>query len=151
MTQNSTKIIGWEKWRDPFGGDDVISLRELLERFMFIKSERIDDIFDTDTLEKKISLAEHKIPIIATPMGLVPVTQYTKPSENFNFWIMHTNFKITSEVLDALVNKIPGIEAVDVYTPYRARIAFGKLFDSAQVKQTIQNFFGCSVNKEIEE
>jgi len=61
-------------------------------------------------------------------------------SKTVDFWIMHTNFDITPEIAE-IINKIEGVEILEILTRYRARLGFPKsgLFDSATIIQTIEN------------
>src|SRR6185312_325269 len=72
-------------------------------------------------------------PVIFTPRGPVPI----QSTQSFNYWLMHTNFKLTQEILE-LIEAVPGVEYIDVYSNYRARLAFARLFESAIVKREIQ-------------
>lgn len=155
--------IGWEKWVDPFGSDvsqvewpgafgntttdKLIERANRKERQIMGIDDDDDEDWDDDELDYKMGGAvakpkfpddkeNHNIPIIATKMGLVPILEHTQAGKIFNFWVAHTNFRMTKELLN-IVNETDGIESLDLYTPYRWRIAIGKAFDSAAVKEDV--------------
>ena len=55
-----------------------------------------------------------------------------------NFWLAHTNFNITQSISEQ-IEKVDGVETLDIFTRYRFRIAIGKAFNSSIVMQNIQN------------
>ena len=65
---------------------------------------------------------------------MMPVKIVTE--KDFNFWMGHTNFPISESVLN-LISICPGVEAVDILTPYRFRIATGLLFPPGEVMSGI--------------
>ena len=56
----------------------------------------------------------------------------------FNFWTGHTNFSITPDVA-VKIEKIEGIEVLDILTRYRFRIGIAKLFRDRNVMNKIQD------------
>lgn len=56
---------------------------------------------------------------------------------DYNLHIMYTNFPI-SEPLAKILNIFPGVETLDIITPYRAKISFGKLFEEEEVQAGIR-------------
>jgi len=63
--------------------------------------------------------------VVQTPYGLLTMLDSTFADGNIDFWIMHTNFDITPQVVDT-VKRIPGVETLEVGTRYRARVGFPK-------------------------
>lgn len=144
------RYIVWEKFCDPFG-EDVID-QEFPGAFV-----TANDISDYNKKLKKPSFLENEIDhhddgpelqlpplknngVMATPMGLVPITEYTNPFKIFNFWTIHSNFSLmTNEIRDILDN-VPGLETVDIFTRYRARISIGKAFSENSVKLDVQDY-----------
>lgn len=130
-------IIMWEKWRDPYGNDDVLDIQQAI-------ADSIDneDILDTEEKEDSIlnydNLAKPKIPMIITPMGLIPYTENTASSKIFNFWMGHSNFNITQKISDT-IEIVDGVESLDVFTRYRFRISIGKAFKDADVMHDINS------------
>lgn len=64
---------------------------------------------------------------IAIPMNSVNL------HKDYNLIIAHTNFLITPEIAEFLEREVEGIEALDILSPYRFRIAVGKLFNAQEV------------------
>jgi hypothetical protein len=56
------------------------------------------------------------------------------------FWMMHTNFDIDAEAVKK-IETISGVETLDLFTRYRARIGFGKVFDENKVMKRIKLAF----------
>lgn len=131
-------VIIWEKWVDPFG-------REIEE-----KEEDADSPFLNDDDEEEISSKEEEhlekllnnkkiipgIKVIATPMGIVPINEDTSSGKIFNFWVGHTNFDITRKIAETL-EKIRGVETLDIFTRYRFRISIGKGFSDSKIMRNI--------------
>jgi hypothetical protein len=71
---------------------------------------------------------------IYTPLGAFPEESTLKPSDRWDCWVAHTNFPITSKVLDTLNNDIDGIEILKVMGKYSFFIGVGFLFDIRDVR-----------------
>jgi len=131
--------IIWEKWTDPFGQNPDSS--EWLNYDSTAESE--DESFeDTENDESQTPPPMHiptynKRQAIATTMGIIPYNEYTDCSKIFNFWIGHTNFNITQHTSE-VIQKVAGVEALDIFTRYRFRVAFGKAFNDNAVMINIQ-------------
>ena len=54
----------------------------------------------------------------------------------FNFWNMHTTFRIGKAEM-AVIDNTDGVETFDFFTEYRCRIGIGKAFDTAKVKERV--------------
>jgi hypothetical protein len=130
-----SNVIKWEYWQNPLGGGP-----EYVDE-MDADIEEDDDIniFDDDN-DKPTAIR----PMIPTAGGLMPVHAYGNLSANCNFWMMHTNFNLSKKALN-IIKKIPGVETLCPVFRYRARVGFGKCFDSAQVKAAIHRAFNVPV------
>ena len=154
-----TRQIGWEKWRDPYGSDIMDTewpgafgtfetdelirkavngqLPKDIEEIMEEEEEEVwNDEIEDELEESPIDIKQVKMGIMATPMGIIPITEHTAAGQVFNFWTAHTNFRMTQNILN-IVDQTDGIESVDLFTPYRWRIAIGKVFDSSTVKNNV--------------
>ena len=133
-----TNLISWQKWLDPFGSDDA----EELEHDPYLADYEEEDVLndnsenDDEEKESKIISTTQRMKVIATPMGIIPVTDNTMSGKIFNFWIGHTNFDITHKVAD-VIERTDGVETLDIFTRYRFRIAVGKAFDDSSVMRDI--------------
>lgn len=74
---------------------------------------------------------------VVGPQGVIPVAPHAAPSELYDLWVMHTNFYLSEAVADA-VKATPGVEVFRVWTPYRAWIGFGLLFDAERVRGEVR-------------
>jgi hypothetical protein len=123
-------LIVWEKWIDPFGGDiDETKWNDYNEE------ENYSDIFEHQDIKPQL----HKpVKVISTPMGLIPYNEYTASSKIFNFWVGHTNFNISEDIVNIL-ERCDGVEILDIFTRYRFRIGIGKCFTDSDVMSDIKN------------
>lgn len=163
MTHDNEEFIrqiAWEKWVDPYGEnlDDVewpgafgtFETDDMIEKMERMEAGEIDeddedeeewnedeyDQLDGKPLPRVQRRPRKPMKILATPVGLVPMTEWTTPSKIFNFWVAHANFRMTQKVQDIL-DTTDGVETLDIYTPYRWRVGIGKAFNSQVVKQRI--------------
>jgi len=60
----------------------------------------------------------------------------------FNFWIGDTTFNVSKPVVLA-IQKVEGVETLDVPTRYRFRVGIGRLFDEVKVKTEIEYTLAC--------
>lgn len=132
FSDKDPKIV-WQKWIDPFGEDSNES------KWMDYDKEPDDDIdHEISELKKYIEQQNNNKPIkvIASPLGIIPYNEHTASSKIFNFWVGHTNFSITPDIVKIL-ELADGVETLDVFTRYRFRIAIGKCFLDSDVMQNI--------------
>jgi len=130
-------LIIWEKWIDPFG--------ENMDEAKWTDYD--NDIQETDVLEnEQNTIISKPIRVIASPLGLIPYNEHTASSKIFNFWLGHTNFNI-SENIKNLIENIPGVEILDIFTRYRFRIAIGKCFNDSETMQLITNTIEQKLNE----
>lgn len=139
MSKNPRHLIVWQKWIDPFIGeeDDAIEPKDNLD-----KSYEDDDILPNEIgsliQEELAQQSKQQIKVIATPMGMIPVNEHTASGKIFNFWTGHTNFNITKNISN-IIESVDGVETLDIFTRYRFRIAIGKLFNNGEVMNKISN------------
>lgn len=147
-TNQPKSFIMWQHWEDPITkmsnqikgkmrSDNIDAANQIANN----ESEYIDpDNIGMDNVGMygnsmgSVPMA-HFQPMMATPMGLVPspMPDFT----TFNFWIGHTNFIITNTIGE-LINRTRGVETLDIFTPYRFRIAVGKAFNENHVRKNVQ-------------
>lgn len=126
MTQNNNYQIIWQKWVDPFGADDEVKWSDYDDD----TPEDVKDYID------ELTSNSNTIKVIASPLGIIPYNENTASSKIFNFWVGHTSFSITPDIVKIL-EAIDGVETLDVFTRYRFRIAIGKCFKDSEVMQSI--------------
>lgn len=135
----SKNIIIWQKWVDPFGEDT--DLTETINDGLgqFIDEEIQDDLEHNEELNDKHIIRKHSsIKVIATPMGIIPMNENTASGKIFNFWLGHTNFNLTANLVKAIENT-DGVETLDVFTRYRFRVGVGKAFVDSDVMRNINS------------
>lgn len=138
----SKKIIVWEKWVDPFFGeeDTFDQINDDNDEETSYEDDDIipGEIFD-NMIKKEINQQKNtQIKVISTPMGIVPINEYTASSKIFNFWTGHTNFSITPNIVN-IIESVDGVETLDIFTRYRFRIAIGKIFNSGEVMNKVSS------------
>jgi len=118
------KKFAWERWRDP------------------LLSDYEEDGWPCEEDESGNPIPIHSIerqPVMHTPHGMLSVVDASMACTSFDFWIMHTNFGITNKIA-AIIEAVDGVESIEVYTRYRARLGFPKsgLFNSQDVRYAIE-------------
>jgi hypothetical protein len=140
MLHDTYKIV-WQKWIDPFGQDqeESISLDYENENPDLSSSvySRLDKNEETTDDEDEFLIKKRSIKVIASPMGLIPYNEHTASGKIFNFWLGHTNFDITINV-SKIIENTDGVEALDIFTRYRFRVAIGKCFGASETMVRIQ-------------
>lgn len=116
---NLKPLVIWEKWKDPFGADE---------------EDMNKDWTDSDEDEDNLDIVKSKV--MVTPMGLIPFSENTNASKIFKFWLAHTNFTISENIVN-VIEQIDGVETLDIYTRYRFRIGIGKGFNDREVMSNI--------------
>lgn len=121
-------LIIWQKWEDPLA---PISLTDLVD-----EQTEEEEESELEQLDKKIQTTKQQF--IVTPMGVLPYNENTACGKIFNFWVGHTNFTINNRIMEIL-ESCDGVEALDIFTRYRFRIAVGKAFKDSTVMRQINN------------
>lgn len=124
-------LIIWQKWEDPLS---PVNFSDLLEEADI--DEEDDNAEELVEFDKKIKISKQQF--IVTPMGILPYNENTACGKIFNFWVGHTNFTINSAIMQIL-ESCEGVEALDIFTRYRFRIAVGKAFKDSIVMRQINN------------
>jgi hypothetical protein len=125
-----TNKIVWEKWVDPF-------LSNLKDIDATVLDDNEPDEDDEDRYMDSYEKAQRGVrrgasgPVIIGPMGIIPLNEHNTPSKVYCFWMGHTNFSITKRV-KAAIERVAGVETLDVFTRYRFRLSIGKAFLSEQ-------------------
>lgn len=132
----SKPIIMWEKWRDPYGNDDTSEIQKAMNDIIQNSTDINEDVEEMNISVNDFSLLKSKIPMMMTPMGLIPYTENTACGKIFNFWMGHSNFNITQKISNK-IEDIDGVETLDIFTRYRFRIGIGKAFKDSEVMHNI--------------
>jgi hypothetical protein len=129
MMINNNKIV-WEKWKDPLS-------QQKDEWFPEQKEKPPEDTYFEEPYEEDVT---EGIPAqyFMSNMGVVPYNPMEAINKMFNFWTGHTNFSITPDVA-VKIEKIEGIEVLDILTRYRFRVGIAKLFRDRNVMNKIQD------------
>lgn len=128
--------ISWESYHIPDFELDVHGPNEFDEDY----DEESD--YEMSKLKNKLG----KLPrIVPTPFGLCRADDKMNPLRRFNFWFGHTNFRLTNKVKRILDN-VPGVEMMEINTPYRFIIAVAQMFNPTEVKMNIEHIL-CGKHK----
>jgi len=124
IPQPSGHDVYWERWADPYMADE----EELLDSATPESEEEISFSHESELEENMMQLPSFSpIKTIFTPFGVLPLTEQSLASNHFKMWVGHTNFKLTKDFYK-VIGSVEGVEAIDIFSPYRFRIAVGKLF-----------------------
>lgn len=123
--------VYWEKWIDAYEVDIDMELGD-----KEMEKDEFGLFFEGVPEEEQNSIKS--IQTIFTPFGVLPLTEHSLASTYFKFWVGHSNFKITVST-NALISKVEGVESLDIFTPYRFRIAVGKLFRDRDVMSKVKD------------
>ena len=143
------RYIVWQKWRDPFGGDEDeaewpgafgdFTTDEILKKHTEVTYEEVEE----EEVEHHRRQKGQKLGMVVTPMGLIPMTEHTRATKLFNFWTAHTTFRMNNRT-KKVIDYAPGVESLDVFSPYRWRICIGKVFDSTWTKNNLMTALDAS-------
>ena len=124
--------VYWEKWVDAFEAEENEMAEEMYEGEDF-------DEYEESLMEQEIMKhSPSHIRTIITPFGVLPITEKTRASNYFKLWVGHSNFKLTEDFYK-IIGDSAGVEALDILTPYRFRIAIGKMFVDRDVMKAVRD------------
>ena len=121
--------VYWEKWIDAFEEEEAEMIEEMKE---------VEDFEDYEEALDQDMIKHSHIRTIITPFGVLPITEKTRASNYFKLWVGHSNFKLTEDFYK-VIGDSAGVEALDILTPYRFRIAIGKMFVDSDVMKTVRD------------
>ena len=124
------KII-WEKWYDIIPDSESKIITDEFDE---------DDEYDEDMLQEQtfglvFDSQENKI---RTPIGTFNIDEPLSPSNMYDCWVGHTNFRLNEEDYILLDQYVDGIEVIKMMSKYRFFIGIGKLFNFKDVQSKIQ-------------
>ena len=126
--------VYWEKWIDAFEQEDMDLEEDIHQMQELLANEEGIEEDDLELVDHSVS----HIRSIVTPFGVLPLTEQTRASHYFKLWVGHSNFKLTEDFY-RVIGQQPGIEALDILTPYRFRIAVGKMFTDRDVMKGVRD------------
>ena len=135
----SDRKIAWEKW-----DVDVIE-QEIVENFY----EENYDEEDSEVAEDALLFLE-KIPhLVTTPMGMYQLHDKMNVMNQFECWMGYPNFDVTHSIRDK-IEKVEGVELLNVTARYRFFVGIGKLFNFPDVRLAIENALYNNVSLDTE-
>ena len=142
ITPPSGPDIYWESWVDAYSSDDIIQNASEID---IEDEELLSSGYDEEMLQE----FSRPIKTIMTPFGILPLTEQSLASSHFKFWVGHSNFKLLKHYYP-IIAKCRGVESVDILTPYRFRIAVGRLFRDREIMSEVRGQLLGVVNNEFE-
>lgn len=136
------RIIIWEKFEHHV--NTQINISKLLMTGSFLKAKEpieksdvihIDDDDDEDEDDGDEGYAIMQFPITQE------LLEGIKLASSFECWLAHCSFNITNELVDKL-DKIPGIEYLEIISRYRFLIGLGKAFTLTDVRKALEEELG---------
>ena len=126
--------VYWEKWIDAFEEDAEAQLEDHEEEALE------GGFFDEESFSEEEAFKESisHIQSIITPFGIMPITEQNRASTYFKLWVGHCNFKLTEDFYK-IIGREGGVEGLDILTPYRFRIAVGKMFVDRNVMKAVRD------------
>lgn len=103
------------------------------ERQKIIDNLHPEDDEDDAFLEEELKNAPT---LMESPLGVFEKDDRFNPYLQFEFWMLHTNFDISS-IEFVIANFHEGVEVVQIQSRYRMLIAFAKMFNGTEVRQTL--------------
>tara|TARA_R110002110_G_scaffold360325_2_gene570087 strand:- start:567 stop:1016 length:450 start_codon:yes stop_codon:yes gene_type:complete len=141
MLMQEEKKIVWEKWRDPYSFDESYSNTEdfLLKSTEDVREfEELEEELEGIAEEEGYSMTEEQmLKFVVTESGAIPINSNFSIDKIFNFWTGHTNFSITPDIA-LQIERVGGVEVLDIVTRYRFRVGVGKLFKGNEVMSSVQ-------------
>ena len=97
----------------------------------------VSDLEEYEDEFKKVIKIVKSGTLVNTPYGLFNIKDVLNPMKQFIFWMGHTNFNLTEEVINTIA-MTSGVEKLRPMTRYRFIIAIGKAFDFKDVRKDIE-------------
>lgn len=131
------KKIGWQKYEDYL--EKQLSSPLLTTIVQNITMARMED--EEAEEEDLDDYEEDEKAQIINGLPIIPITEKLVEDismlSSFDCWIGHTNFDLTHSTKEVL-NKVPGIELLKIFSRYRFFIGIGTMFDFANVRNDIE-------------
>ena len=128
----------WEKFENYVNKQIDISKLLMTGRLIKVKGDNDDEEIDEDfedEEEDEAGFAIMQFPITEELLNGVKLTT------NFDCWLAHCNFPITNELVLKL-NKVEGVEYLDILSKYRFLIGLGKAFTLSDVRINLEKELG---------
>jgi hypothetical protein len=138
-----TKKIGWQKYED-YIEKQMSSpvLLNIIQSIMSMQKEVPEEDEDEEEEDEDEDYTDEEKQDFKLLTPFLPLTNQLMEDistlSTFDCWIGHTNFDITPQIKHIL-DSIPGIEFLKIYSRYRFFIGIGKMFDFADVRKSIED------------
>lgn len=123
-------------WCHEIEEDDVA----IFEKFSVTQNRAVDkeDLLNEEESDEDDgpTMTSKTIALYQTPWGPVKVPEFCDINKHFKLWTMYTKSPI-GEKLTNTINRLSGVESLEILTPYRARIGICPLYKDGQVLNNI--------------
>lgn len=139
-----TKQIGWQKYEDYI--EKQLSSPVLMNIIQNIAALQNPSVEDNEDSEEEDDNDEDYDDIIGGKKKSIPpflplnnqIIDDISMLTSFDCWIGHTNFDLTPKI-KIMLDTVPGIELLKIYSRYRFFIGVGKMFDFTEVRKIIED------------
>jgi hypothetical protein len=134
------KQIKWQKWIDPLNSNvkDIDPSIEGEVKFNSMPqfSENDDTIYGIKPQN-----------VMMTQFGALSLNEYNMASNQFDLWVMHTNFNVNNKIVDVL-NSTQGVEAIIQLSRYKTIVGFpiSGFFKPSEVMTSIKSNIMKTIN-----
>jgi hypothetical protein len=128
------KTIGWQKYESALEEQwDSPLIQKLMEQTL------LDEDMEMGEFEGEgINIHAEKVITIPVPVPIPPdVASEVAVTTNFDCWIGHCNFELMDSMKDK-INKVGGVELLQIRHRYRFFIGLGKMFSFSEVRKAIE-------------
>ena len=123
------KMIVWESWNAKIAQQlEKINNEEIIEEV---------DAYIDEMTEKEMIIPFSQSRVVYTPLGAYPEESILKPSDRWDCWTAHTNFKVTHGIKNILNEKIDGVEVLKITGKYSFFIGVARMFSISDVRKQI--------------
>lgn len=133
--------IAWESWNAKV---EELYAEDETELVQNEPNEDFDNLYDL--MPSDIFISQNRL--IQTPIGAYPEDSLLRPMSRWDCWIAHTNFEITSSVLEK-IESIEGIEVLKVMGRYSFFVGVARLFDIKDIRKDIEKYICNYTEQEI--
>lgn len=132
--------VYWEPWIDAYDNEEVSNAQKMFEEEIkdIDEIDGEEELLEEQELYEEFAMFQKPVKTIITPYGVLPLTETSLASSHFKFWVGHSNFKLM-ESFYSVIEDCNGVESLDILTPYRFRIAVGKMFLDRDVMHQVRS------------
>lgn len=152
MTDISKLSNDIRDWQFSLSDKDLVVFEEYqntLNHYSSLQEEEEEESKDIDDDMADVGLfglmvKPKDIAIYNSPFGPVRIPELTDPTKHFKLWTMYSKVQLSPYLLSK-IEKLNGVETLEVLTRYRARIGISPLFQDGMILNSIKEIIEQSV------